>query len=134
MRENTSLPITSTVRVWPQRMKASAAASAKMKPEQAALTSKPKPCSMPRAACTRSAVAGKHWSGVEVPTITASISAASIPASASAARPASAPMKAAVSCALAMWRWPMPVRSRIQLSEVSSRRARSSLLTTRSGR
>jgi hypothetical protein len=47
---------------------------------------------------------------------------------------ASVPMKAAVSCGPAIWRWRMPVRSADPLSEVSSVRASSSLVTTRSGR
>ncbi len=96
--------------------------------------SKPKPLVTPSAACTRSAVAGKASSGVLVARMIASTSAGSAPASASAARAAAVPMNAAVSCGAAMWRWRMPVRSRIHSSDVSTVRASSSLLTTRSGR
>ena len=82
----------------------------------------------------RSAVAGNAWSGVLVATMIASTSAGSASADFSADRAAAAPMKAQVSCDCAMWRWRIPVRSRIHVSDVSSRLASSSLVTIRSGR
>src|SRR3984957_8984850 len=83
---------------------------------------------------TRSAVAGKAWSGVLVARMTASTSEGSALAWASASRAAAVPMKAAVSNGAAKWRWRMPVRSRIHSSVVSTVRDRSSLVTIRSGK
>ena len=106
-----------------------------MKPAQAAAMSKPKPVVTPSAACTRSAVAGNAWSGVLVARMIASTSRRLRRRHPQARRaPPRSPMKAAVSCGAAMWRWRMPVRSRIHSSDVSTVRASSSLLTTRSGR
>ena len=91
-----------------------------MKPVQAAAMSKAKPRVMPSFAWMRTAVAGKAESGVEVATRMASTSDASAPARASASRAAAAPRSEAVSSTAAKCRQPIPVRSRIQASEVSS--------------
>ena len=64
----------------------------------------------------------------------ASTSLGSALASARAARAAAVAMKAQVSCAPAIWRWLMPVRSRIHSSDVSTLAASSALVTIRSGR
>ena len=69
-----------------------------MKPAQAAAMSKPNPFVTPSAAWTRSAVAGKAWSGVLVARMIASTSAGFGAGVRNAARAAAVPMKAAVSC------------------------------------
>src|SRR4029079_5616846 len=63
-----------------------------------------------------------------------SMSSGAIPASSRAARAATAPMNEVSSPSAAIRRSLMPVRSVIQLSEVSTILARSSLVTTRWGR
>src|SRR4029453_4534882 len=63
-----------------------------------------------------------------------SMSSGAMPASSRAARAATAPMKEASSPSAAIRRSLMPVRSVIQLSDVSTILARSSLVTTRWGR
>ena len=89
---------------------------------------------MPIAACTRVAVEGKVWSGVAVATTIASRSEASRPPSARAARAAAAARSEVASPSAAKWRRSMPVRLRIQSSEVSSICANSAFSTTRAGR
>jgi hypothetical protein len=89
---------------------------------------------MPIMCWTRVAVDGKVWSGVAVATRIASMSAAPIPQAESAWSAARA-ARSEVSCpSAAMWRWPIPVRARIQASDVSRRFDSSSFVTTRSGR
>ena len=77
---------------------------------------------------------GTGLGGVQVATMTASMSPGASPASATAARPACAEMSTSVSSGAHMWRLTMPTRSRIHWSLVSIVRASSSLVTTRSGR
>ena len=87
MREKVSAPITSAFLTWPRRMKLSAAASANTKPEQTAPTSIAKPLA-PSTCCTRVAVAGNVWSGVQVPSTMQSMSLPLSPAFSSAWREA----------------------------------------------
>ncbi len=134
MRLNVSAPITITRREVPDWISALAWASAKTKPAQTACTSKAKPPRMPMALCTVTAVAGKVWSGVAVATMSVSMSAPVRPASARAARAAWAARSEVISPAAAKWRRSMPVRLRIQSSEVSSVAANSAFSTTRAGR
>ena len=61
------------------------------------------------------------------------MSSAVRPAWASAASAARVPSTEVVSSGPAMWRWRMPVRCTIHSSEVSSRAARSALVTTWAG-
>ncbi len=88
----------------------------------------------PRSAWVSHAVAGSSRSGVAVDRITTSTSPGSTPARSIAMREASAPMWAAQTWSGAMRRSRIPVRVRIHSSEVSSRPARSSFVTTWSGR
>src|SRR5581483_4708075 len=105
-----------------------------MKPEHTAWTSKAAPRLIPSRACTMVATEGKVSSGVVVATITMSSSLASMPASSSAARPAARAKSDVFSVSFTTRRSRMPVRSRIQASEVSTRLARSSLVSTVCGR
>jgi multidrug efflux pump len=91
-------------------------------------------CFMPSRACTLTAVAGKVWSGVAVASTIRSRSLPLIPACARARRAAATARSEVSSPGAAMRRSPMPVRWRIQASEVSRRRASSSFVTIRSGR
>jgi hypothetical protein len=134
MREKVSAPITSARLKAPLRSSASAVDSAKTKPEQTACRSKAAPWTMPRPACTVTAVAGKVWSGVEVASTIRSMLEASTWALISAARAACSARSEVSSPAAAMWRSRMPVRCTIHSSVVSTERASSSLLRTRAGR
>ena len=115
-----STPTTSTWRALPERTMSEASPTPCEKPAQAADRSKAMPDGAPIAAWTSAAVEGKALSGVEVATITASTSAAGMPACSSARRAAAAPIEEAVSPSAAICRRRMPVRSRIHSSEVSS--------------
>src|SRR3954452_4543711 len=134
MREKVSAPITSAVLAWPSRRALSATASAKMKPEHTACTSKAAPRFIPSCACTLLAVAGKVWSGVAVASTITSRSLPLIPACSSARRAAPKARSDVSSPSAAIRRSEMPVRCRIHSSEVSSRSASSLLVTIRSGR
>ena len=72
-------------------------------------------------------------SAVTVATISRSISAALTPACSSAARAAGSEMSESASSSAAKRRSLMPVRVRIHSSDVSTSRASSSFVTTRSG-
>ena len=134
MRVSVSEPITRAVFTEPEAMNFSATLSAKMKPEQAALTSNAGQPAAPRRACTRQAVDGKMRSGVVVPTTISSISEASTPAASSARTAAWKARSPVVSPSAATCRWRMPVRAAIHSSEVSTIFARSSLVRTLAGR
>src|SRR5580658_2230785 len=92
-----------------------------MKPEHAALTSK------------QAAVAGIGRSGVIVATIKRSMSEALTPASSRARCPARTPRSDVACSSEAILRSRIPLRARIHSSEVSTIRARSSLVKMRSG-
>src|SRR5581483_7196608 len=89
------------------------------------------PPRMPSACCTLGEVAGMTASGVVVASTTWSIWSAVRPAASRAARPASVARPEVVP---PKRRSRMPVRSTIQASDVSREAARSSLVTTLSGR
>ena len=99
-----------------------------------AWTSNAAPCRTPSRAWTIEAVEGKVLSGVVVARTMRSMSSAVILAVASAARAAASARSAVVSPSAAIWRCLMPVRAVIHSSLVSTMRARSSLVRTRSGR
>ena len=105
-----------------------------MKPEHTACTSKAAPRVMPSGACTLVAVAGKVWSGVAVARTIRSRSRRLMPARSSArcgglTRQIRGQLAVGGDVALAD-----AGALRIHSSEVSSRLASSSLVTTRSGR
>jgi len=104
-----------------------------MKPVQAALRSNAPAAVAPSASWIRLAELGKTCSGVDVATMTKSISEGSTSATSSARRAAAKPREAVVSSSPAMRRSRMPVRSRIQVSDVSTMASRSWLVSTRSG-
>jgi hypothetical protein len=85
-------------------------------------------------ACSRHAVLGNTKSGVEVATMTRSISSGLTAAACSAARLACSARSLEACDSSAIWRWTMPVRSRIHASLVSRCAANSSFFTTRGGR
>ena len=90
---------------------------------------------MPSLRCTAVAVAGKVWSGVEVATRIRSTSLRAYAGPVEGRAGGSHGARSEVSSpSAAMWRWPMPVRSRIHSSEVSTRCDSSTLVTTRAGR
>ncbi len=89
---------------------------------------------MPRSRAIWVAACGTWVGSEQVATITVSMSATVRPASAMALRPASAPMKTAVSVGDAQRRSWIPTRVRIHSSLVSMVVDSSSLVTTRSGR
>ena len=134
MRLKVSAPMTSTRRAWPDWISALALASAKTKPAQTAWTSKAKPEVMPILSWIIVAADGKVRSAVEVARISASRSAAPIPASASAAVAAFAPRSEVVSPSAAKWRRSIPVRVRIHSSLVSTHASNSEFGTTRAGK
>jgi hypothetical protein len=109
-------------------------ASAKTNPAQTACTSKANPRSMPKPACTIVAQDGKVRSGVDVATITASMSSGASPAMSSAARAAATAIWLVVSPSAAKCRRSMPDRERIHSSVVSSVFSNSAFSTTRAGR
>ena len=76
---------------------------------------------------------GNMKSGVMVATMTRSSCAAVTPAMSRASIAALVESAAVVSLSFATCRWPIPVMSRIHLSDVSMVLARSSLVTTFSG-
>jgi hypothetical protein len=92
------------------------------------------PLRMPSLSCTMLAVDGKIMSGVAVATMMRSTSPGVIPADAIASRAACVARSEVVSSSAAMCRWRMPVRVRIHSSLVSTRFARSSLVSTCAGR
>ena len=89
---------------------------------------------MPNAAATCVLACGIGASSVQVATITVSTWSGVMPASAMALAAAAAPMLATVSSGAANRRSAMPTRLWIHWSLVSMTWARSSLVTTRSGR
>ena len=105
-----------------------------MKPEHAAWTSKAGQPWMPSRRWTMQAVLGNTLSGVVVASTIRSTSPAAKPARSSAARAAATLMSEVVSPSAAMRRRLMPVRSRIQSSEVSRNASNSRFSITRSGR
>ena len=84
--------------------------------------------------CTSQAVDGSQRSGVAVVTMRRSMSDGSIPVFSMTASEARSPMSVAVICLGAMRRSRIPVRSRIQASDVSTIWARSEFARTWSGR
>ena len=88
---------------------------------------------MPSLRATVAAVFGIGASGVQVATITRSMSAGDRPLAASALPPAATAMSATVSSGPAIRRLAMPTRLRIHSSVVSTVAASSSLVTTRVG-
>ena len=110
-----------------------------MKPLHTACTSKAGLPAMPSWRCTMAAVAGNTMSGVEVATMSRSMSCGCAPAACMAACAAGTASWLAGVAGSAKWRARMPVRSVIQASEVSMPRAASSaasssLETRRAGR
>ena len=89
------------------------------------------PQDMPRLCCTTEALAGNCWSLLQVASSRRSTSEGSTPAMAMASRPASADISVTFP---STWRAPIPLRSRIHSSEVSTISARSWLVSLRSGR
>ncbi len=120
MRLMVSEPIT-RMRELPVATSPAPTARAYTKPEQAALRSKAPPRTS-SSSCTWADEPGNVWSGVEVASTSTSMSAPVSPAPARAAAPASAASPAVVP---PMRRSRIPVRSTIQLSDVSSVAARS---------
>ena len=88
---------------------------------------------MPSRRATTAAVFGIITSGVQVATITRSMSAADSPLPASALPAAATAMSATVSSGAASRLLAMPTRLRIHSSLVSTVSASSSLVTTRAG-
>ena len=88
---------------------------------------------MPSRVATVAAVLGMGASGVQVATMTRSMSAGDRPLAASAFPPAATAMSASVSSGPAIRRLTMPTRLRIHSSLVSTCWAISSLVTTRAG-
>ena len=88
---------------------------------------------MPSRVATLAATFGIGTSGVQVATITRSMSLAARPLAASAFPPAAAAMSATVSSGPAIRLLAMPTRLRIHSSVVSTETARSSLVTTLAG-
>src|SRR5579859_1548822 len=88
---------------------------------------------MPSRVATLAAVLGIKTSGVQVATITRSMSAAARPLAASAFPPAATAMSVTVSSGLASRLLSMPTRLRIHSSLVSTVAARSSLVSTFAG-
>ena len=88
---------------------------------------------MPSLRATVAAVLGICTSGVQVATITRSMSAGDRPLAASALPPAATAMSATVSSGAAIRRLAMPTRLRIHSSLVSTVAASSSLVTTLAG-
>ena len=105
-----------------------------MNPEHTACTSKAAPRVMPSRACNLTAVDGKVSSGVAVASTIRSRSLPLMPARSRARRAAWNARSDVSSPSAAMRRSPIPVRCRIQESDVLSRVASSSLVTIRSGR
>ena len=103
-----------------------------MKPLHAAFRSNAGIPPSPSRRWIRHAVDGKRVSGVTVVTTRASIRG--FPAISRARSAALVPISEVVSPATAWWRSRMPVRSMIQVSEVSTIRSRSALLRMPSGR
>ncbi len=105
-----------------------------MKPAQAAeMSNAAEPGRAPSFCCTVTATAGIGMSGLMVPTMMQSIWLGSISAVSQARRPASAARSDVERPSSRMRRAPMPVRSRIHESEVSTSFERSSLVNTLSG-
>ena len=88
---------------------------------------------MPSLRATVAAVFGICASGVQVATITRSMSSGDRPLAASALPPAATAMSATVSSGPAIRRLAMPTRLRIHSSVVSTVAASSSLVTTLAG-
>ena len=105
-----------------------------MKPLQAALTSKAAAFLAPRECCTEEAHAGKMCSGVQVAVITKSRESGLSPATSRAPLLARTAMEDAVSLSAAILLSLMPVRLRIQASEVLTKRSSSWFVSTFSGR
>ena len=111
-------------------MKASAVAMPYMNPLHTACRSNAVLPFTPSFAWRRHAVLG-NTSGVEVATMMRSISCAATPAACRKRFDASSARSLEVCAFSAMWRWTIPVRSRIQASLVSSRAANSALVMMR---
>ena len=124
-----SLPM-SRMRSTPPAENCIAVTSPYTKPEQAAFMSMA-PHDIPRLSWTTEALAGNCWSEVQVARSSRSTSAGSTPAMARASRPAAVDISVTLP---STWRAPMPVRSRIHSSVVSTISARSWLVSWRSGR
>src|SRR5713226_6481311 len=127
-----SAPITRAWRACPLLTKRSAMLMAYRNPVQAACTSKAGPCA-PSCCWTREAPDGKNESGVEVPSTIRSVSSGRRPAAPSAFWAAATARSVVVSVGAAMRRSWIPVRSRIQVSDVSTIFSRSKLVRTPSG-
>ena len=131
-RLRASAPISSTFFALPLRIYSWPSSYTARNPVQAALTSRQAARKAPISSCTRQAVFGKMLSDEEVPTRIRSSSVEQIPAFSSALLAAFTAIWATVSSP-AMWRAPIPVRSRIQISLVSTIFSRSSFFHIVSG-
>ena len=132
MRLLRSAPMTSAVSALPVATYWAAVTSAYMNPLHAACTSKAG-ASRPSRCCTRLAVLGHAWSGVNVPTTHRSTSAALTPA-AVIARRAAGTHRSLVAWSAAAWRRSrMPVRRSIQPGSNPCLLSKYSFVTTRAG-